>query len=96
MAKQPKIKDSLASLHSAIEHLHTLGFAHSDLNPSNIHVVEDLSPILIDFDSARKVREKLSTSRGMEGKIGRLYDFRHKTCYVCSQKLRAWLSNPTF
>ncbi|KAM0460818.1 hypothetical protein ACHAO4_001611 [Trichoderma viride] len=59
----------IESLQSAIDHLNTLGLAHNDLNPSNVLVAEDGSPILIDFDSARKIGEKLSTSRGTKGWI---------------------------
>lgn len=59
----------MESLRSAIHHLHTLGWAHNDLNPSNVLVAEDGRPILIDFGSSRRIGEKLSTSRGTKGWI---------------------------
>ncbi|KAK8872264.1 kinase-like domain-containing protein [Apiospora arundinis] len=59
----------IESLKMAIYHLHSLGWAHNDLNPSNILVAEDQRPILIDFDSARRIGERLSTSRGTKGWI---------------------------
>ncbi|OPB43272.1 hypothetical protein A0O28_0104630 [Trichoderma guizhouense] len=66
------IRDSerfMESLRAAIAHLHTLGWAHNDLNPSNVLVAQDRRAILIDFDSSRKIGEKLSTSRGTKGWI---------------------------
>jgi serine/threonine protein kinase len=88
----------IKSLRSAIEHLHTLGFAHNDLNPSNILVAEDGSPILIDFGSVRKIGEKLPTSRGTKGwidcemKDDTTSDTKHDLFAL--NKLRSWLSNP--
>ena len=62
----------MKSLGSAIHHLHSLDLAHNDLNPANILVAEDGTPILIDFGSARKIGEKLSMSRGTKaGSIAR-------------------------
>ncbi|KAH6957948.1 kinase-like domain-containing protein [Ilyonectria sp. MPI-CAGE-AT-0026] len=54
----------MESLGSAIHHLHSLGWAHNDLNPTNVLVAEDRRPVLIDFGSARRIGDKLSTSRG--------------------------------
>ncbi|KKP01672.1 hypothetical protein THAR02_06218 [Trichoderma harzianum] len=59
----------MESLRSASHHLHRLGWAHNDLNPSNVLVAEDGRPILIDFGSSRRIGEKLSTSRGTKGWI---------------------------
>ncbi|KAI1110274.1 kinase-like domain-containing protein [Nemania sp. NC0429] len=53
----------LESLGSAIHRVHSLGWAHNDLNPTNVLVAEDGRPILIDFGSARRIGDKLSTSR---------------------------------
>ncbi|KAF5023097.1 hypothetical protein F66182_4854 [Fusarium sp. NRRL 66182] len=70
----------MASLQSAIDHLHHLGWAHNDLNPTNILVAEDERPILIDFGSARKVGDKLSVSRGTKGWIdGEMKDYTTST-----------------
>ncbi|KAK1248576.1 hypothetical protein MKX08_006796 [Trichoderma sp. CBMAI-0020] len=91
---------SIESLQSAIDHLHTLGLAHNDLNPSNVLVAEDGSPILIDFDSARKIGENLSTSRGTKGWIDcemeNYTTSNTKHDMFALDKLRAWLRNPTF
>lgn len=59
----------IESLHSAIYHLHTLSWAYNNINPLNVLVAEDGRPILIDFGSSRRIREKLSTSHSMKGWI---------------------------
>ncbi|KAG9252716.1 kinase-like domain-containing protein [Emericellopsis atlantica] len=90
----------MEALESAIHHLHSLSWAHNDINPTNILVAEDKRPILIDFGSARRVGEALSTSRGTKGWIdGEMKDYttsetRHDTSALT--KLRTWLSHPTF
>ncbi|KAJ6152434.1 hypothetical protein N7497_006753 [Penicillium chrysogenum] len=48
------------SLKSAVEHLHTLGLAHNDINPDNI-MVKDGSPVLIDFDSCQPFGKRLQS-----------------------------------
>ncbi|KAF9767658.1 hypothetical protein IL306_015135 [Fusarium sp. DS 682] len=90
----------MQSLESAIHHLHSLGWAHNDLNPTNVLVSEDRSPILIDFGSARRIGDKLSTSRGTKGWIDcEMKDYttsetQHDTSALI--KLRKWLDSPTF
>jgi serine/threonine protein kinase len=59
----------MEALESAIHHLHSLGLAHNDINPSNILVNAEGMPVLADFDSCRPVGEKLTYSRGTRGWI---------------------------
>ncbi|KAI0408043.1 kinase-like domain-containing protein [Xylaria palmicola] len=90
----------IESLESAIHYIHSLGLAHNDLNPTNVLVAEDRAPILIDFGSARKTGDKLSTSRGTKGWIdGEMKDYttsetRHDTSALT--KIRTWMDKPTF
>ncbi|KAI0487154.1 kinase-like domain-containing protein [Xylaria cf. heliscus] len=90
----------MESLGSAVRHLHSLGWAHNDINPTNVLVAEDGRPILIDFDSARKIGKKLGSSRGTKGWIDcEMKDYttsetQHDTSALA--KLRTWLRNPTF
>lgn len=42
----------LPGIEEGIRHLHSLGYIHNDLNPSNIMITEDDIPVVIDFDSA--------------------------------------------
>lgn len=88
------------ALESALHHLHSLGWAHNDVNPTNVLVAEDKRPILIDFGSARRIGEELSTSRGTEGWIDcdmkdyTVSETQHDTSAL--KKFRTWLGNPTF
>lgn len=47
----------LAGVQSAVSYLHSLGRAHNDVNPYNIMVRDDGSPVLIGFDSCRPLGE---------------------------------------
>lgn len=42
----------LPGIKEGIRHLHSLGYVHNDLNPSNIMITEDDMPVIIDFDAA--------------------------------------------
>ncbi|KAK6992534.1 kinase-like domain-containing protein, partial [Favolaschia claudopus] len=46
-----------------IQHLHSLGYAHNDINPSNIMLSTQGQAVIIDFDSCRKVGESLLTGK---------------------------------
>lgn len=90
----------MQALNSAIYHLHSLGWAHNDLNPSNILVDEEGMPILIDFGSAREIGTKLGTSRGTKGWIdGEMKDYhtsdKHHDLFAL-EKIQMWLDAPTF
>ncbi|EEH02712.1 conserved hypothetical protein [Histoplasma capsulatum G186AR] len=97
-------KAFMTALESAIYHLHSLGWAHNDLNPTNVLVDDSEAsggmPVLIDFGSARKIGSLLGTSRGTSGWIeGRIEDYttskkEHDTFAL--EKMRLWLDNPTF
>jgi tRNA A-37 threonylcarbamoyl transferase component Bud32 len=54
------------SIKLGVEHLHSLGYAHNDLNLSNIIVGEDNTPIIIDLGSY-KCFGKALISRGICG-----------------------------
>ncbi|KAH7401400.1 kinase-like domain-containing protein [Pyrenochaeta sp. MPI-SDFR-AT-0127] len=90
----------MQALESAIRHLHSLGWAHNDLNPSNVLVNKEAMPVLIDFGSAREIGLKLGTSRGTKGWIdGEMKDYhtsdsRHDLFAL--EKIRTWLDTPTF
>lgn len=88
------------SLESAIRHMHSLGWAHNDLNPANIVLTREGRPILIDFGSARRIGEELASSRGTKGWIDcEMEDYttseaRHDISAL--DKLRTWLYDPSF
>lgn len=93
-------KRFMQALESAIRHLHSLNWAHNDLNPDNILVDEAGMPVLIDFGSAREIGAKLGASRGTKGWIdGEMKDYHtsdsgHGLCAL--EKIRTWLDSPTF
>ncbi|KAG7126049.1 Serine/threonine-protein kinase/endoribonuclease IRE2 like [Verticillium longisporum] len=92
------------ALESAFHHLHSLGWAHNDLNPTNVLVDDSEAggglPVLIDFGSAQEVGGLLGTSRGTSGWIeGRIEDYttsRKEHDVFALEKIRVWLNNPTF
>lgn len=90
----------MQAIKSAICHMHSLGWAHNDLNPGNIMVNKDSMPVLIDFGSAREIGARLGTSRGTKGWIdGEMKDYhtsdkRHDLFAI--DKLRMWLDTRTF
>ncbi|KAJ5935162.1 hypothetical protein N7466_004709 [Penicillium verhagenii] len=54
----------MVALESAINHLHSLGFAHNDINPANVLLDHAQMPVLVDFNSCKPIGEKLTYSRG--------------------------------
>jgi serine/threonine protein kinase len=50
----------MRDIRAGARHLHSLGLAHNDLNPTNIAVDGDDDPILLDFGSCRRFGEHLS------------------------------------
>lgn len=89
----------MAALESAIYHLHSLSWAHNDINPSNILVDASGMPVLIDFDSCLEIGQGLPT-RGTEGwrdvdiEEYTMSDTKHDMFAL--GKLRGWLDKPTF
>ena len=62
-------KEKLAystAIGDGIRHLHQLGLAHNDINPSNI-MMDGEKPVVIDFDSAMPIGEKLGDKVGTFG-----------------------------
>lgn len=88
----------MAALESVVQHLHGLGWAHNDLNPSNVLVGEDGMPVLIDFGGCQKLGTKLKHIRGTKGWIeGEIEDHtmsETKHDIFALGKIRAWLEDP--
>ena len=97
-------KKFMDALESAICHLHSLGWAHNDLNPTNVMIDESevgsVLPILIDFGSSRQVDRPLGLSRGttgwVEGKIEDYTTSAKENDIFALKIIRTWLDNPTF
>ncbi|KAI6840880.1 threonine synthase [Hortaea werneckii] len=81
----------ISGIRAGIEFLHSLGFAHNDLNPMNIAFDKDDQPVILDFGSCRKVGDPL-LSGGTPGWV----DEDHATSSrdhdnIALQKLDLWL-----
>jgi len=89
----------MQALESAIYHLHSLGWAHNDVNPGSVLVNKEGMPVLIDFASAREIGAKLGSRRGTKGWIdGKLKDYNtsEKAHDIFGlEKIRTWLDAPT-
>ena len=53
------IDTCLDGIRAGIRHLHSLGFAHNYLNPMNIALDKEDTPIILDFGSCRRFGEQL-------------------------------------
>jgi len=56
------IESCMSSITSAVTHLHSVGLAHNDLNPSNVMVDGDYRAVVIDFGSCQPFGEDLITA----------------------------------
>ncbi|OIW34253.1 hypothetical protein CONLIGDRAFT_567185 [Coniochaeta ligniaria NRRL 30616] len=88
----------MEALESAVGHLHSLGLAHNDVNPSNILVNAAGLPVLADFDSCHGVGTKLTYTRGTPGWVDESdsYDtseISHDRYAI--QRIRTWLAEQT-
>ncbi|CAI6101302.1 unnamed protein product [Clonostachys chloroleuca] len=82
------------SIDSAVYHLHSLGLAHNDINPSNIMVKDDMLPVLIDFGSCQPFGYNLD-SLGTVGWYEKPFFTSEKEHDIYGlKKLREWIKNP--
>ncbi|PGH27454.1 hypothetical protein AJ80_00933 [Polytolypa hystricis UAMH7299] len=90
----------MEALESAVQHLHSHGMAHNDINPKNIMVNKDNMPVLVDFGSCNKIGDKLKTSGGtpawIEGDHNEYKTSEAQHDLFALGKIREWLDNPVF
>lgn len=88
------IKASLDGILEGIQHLHSLGLVHNDINPSNVMFDEDVTPVVNDFDSCRRIGEPLLGTGA--ARTHEWHDEDAETALVKNdldalQQLKAWL-----
>lgn len=66
------VEACMDGIRAGVRHLHSLGFAHNDLNPMNILLNNEDHPIIIDFGSCKSFGEQL-VSAGTPGWIDQEY-----------------------
>ena len=63
----PHMRKWLVRLREAVDHLHSLGYTHNDLTPSNIMLDDQGSLVIVDFGSMCRVGDSLAqVKRTME------------------------------
>jgi serine/threonine protein kinase len=79
---------------AAIQHIHSLGFAHNDLNPRYIMLKEDGTAVLIEFDSCARERQVGHKSPGPSWWcLGDLFSNKEKDLYAL-RRLVQYLNDP--
>lgn len=86
-------KKFIEALESAIDHLHSLGLAHNDLNPNNIMVRNGL-PVLVDFGSAGRFGESLYSLGTTEWYPKNFTTSEKEHDTECLAKFREWIEKP--
>lgn len=79
-----------------MQHLHSLGWIHNDINPKNIMLDEDDTTIIIDFDSCCGMNEKGPTC-GTHMWTDETYDAdcaKLENDYCGLRKIRQWIQDP--
>ncbi|KAF9765773.1 hypothetical protein IL306_001878 [Fusarium sp. DS 682] len=64
---QDDMKQCLQTIRKALEHLHSIGFSHNDLNPSNIMLDKYNRAVIIDMDSSSREGETLEKKKRTYG-----------------------------
>jgi len=57
-------------IEAGVNHLHSLGIIHNDINPTNVMMVgsgDEMEPVIIDFDSCRPEGKELGPKGGTVG-----------------------------
>ncbi|KAK4552394.1 hypothetical protein LTR86_010408 [Recurvomyces mirabilis] len=77
---------------AGVEHLHSLGLAHNDLNPMNILLDKDDKPVIVDYGSCRNFGEQL-ISAGTPGWIDNEYTLSaRENDEAALLKIESWLA----
>ncbi|KAF2241904.1 serine/threonine-protein kinase-like protein [Trematosphaeria pertusa] len=95
--KKRKIDSDMCfdGIKAAVEHLHSLGLAHNDLNSYNIMMDEDGTPVLIDYGSYQPFGKSLLTA-GTPGWVDENFTTSaQRNDEIALGKLQVWLKEQT-
>ncbi|KAJ7244633.1 kinase-like domain-containing protein [Mycena haematopus] len=53
----------IEGIRHGLEYLHSLGYAHNDINPTNIVLDKNTLPVIIDFDSCQRIGVSLTDKK---------------------------------
>ncbi|KAF1841635.1 uncharacterized protein K460DRAFT_344640 [Cucurbitaria berberidis CBS 394.84] len=81
------------AIKAAVKHLHSLQLAHNDLNPNNIMMDKDGSPILIDFGSCQPFGKPLLTAGTPGWCDGNFITSAQQNDEFSLKKLQVWLQS---
>jgi serine/threonine protein kinase len=87
-------KSCMAAIESGVKHLHSLGLAHNDLNPSNIMLNDSDVPIIIDLGSCRPFGRELlagGTVGWIDGDMDTYTTSEERHDESAILKIRAWI-----
>lgn len=89
-------QDCLQEIKRGIQHLHSLGIVHNDINPSNVMLTMDDTAVIIDFNSCCKEGEEGhmgSTFQWTDGSYNNnCAEFENDMCGL--RKINEWLHDP--
>jgi len=57
----------LPGIEAGIRHLHSLGLVHNDVNPANVMITEEDTPVIVDFDSSSPPGTSLDKTKRTHG-----------------------------
>ncbi|PYI01510.1 hypothetical protein BO78DRAFT_411418 [Aspergillus sclerotiicarbonarius CBS 121057] len=92
-----RMKGIVDGIRDGITHLHSLGLVHNDINPANVMFDESgdgVVPVIIDFDSCRRIGESLSeteTKRTHQWHDPKVESAVEKNDLDAWEELRIWL-----
>ncbi|CAF9942571.1 MAG: hypothetical protein ALECFALPRED_009821 [Alectoria fallacina] len=86
----------LQEIKKGIQHLHSIGIIHNDINPSSVMLCTDDTAVIIDFNSCRKKGEEgwmEGTYRWTDASYNNnCAEFENDKCGL--RKIREWLRDP--
>ncbi len=82
---------------AGVDHLHSLGYVHNDINRANIMITEAGDAILVDFDSCLKIGTPLAGVKRTYGwHSTQARTAEQKSDHTAIEDLETWLTGSSF